>query len=66
MLQVVAFPLKDLKHVLHTFLSVNVAFNCGAAHGLENATGCRMLRQGQDRHLQLREEASQMHINGTF
>lgn len=41
MLQVVPFTLKDLKSVLHTFLLVNVAFNCGAAHGLENATGYR-------------------------
>lgn len=40
MLQVVPFTLKDLKSVLHTFLLVNVAFNCGTAHGLENATGC--------------------------
>lgn len=41
MLQVVPFTLKDLESVLHTFLLVNMAFNCGAAHGLENAIGCR-------------------------
>lgn len=32
LLQVVPFTLKDLKSVLHTFLLVSVAFNCGAAH----------------------------------
>lgn len=41
-----AFTIKDLKYVLHTFLLVNVAFNCGAAHGLENATGCRNVQAG--------------------
>lgn len=44
MLQVVPFTLKDLKSVLHTFLLENVAFNCGAAHGLENASGCRNMQ----------------------
>lgn len=60
MLQVVPFTLKDLKSVLHTFLLENVAFNCGAAHGLENASGCRNVQAGNVRtaNLKLREEAS--------
>lgn len=33
--------LRDRKYVLHTFLPGNVAFNCGAVHGLENTTGHR-------------------------
>ena len=67
MLQVVTFNLKDLKSVLYTFLLLNVAFNGGAAHGLEE---CNWVwkRTGNVRtaNLQLREEASWMHTNGTF
>lgn len=33
--------LRDRKYVLHTFLPGNVAFNCGAVHGLGNTTGHR-------------------------